>query len=421
MMDQILFFIRYGLLLLFGIELSTAFSGVRHTRKNIGILLGAFAAFSVFQLITFFYLGEESVWLLYPLITHLPTFLLLRLVYHKRITTIIAAITSAYACCQPANWFSLLIRTLTNSPVAEHITHIAVSILTAIIIHRLISPQLSVLYSKPSRQSYVFSLVPVVYYIFDYSLSTYSDIWVENSLVASEFVLLMLCVVYLCSCSLYYHEYEKNRDAERKEHLFRITVEQQAKEVETIRRNEQEIRMLRHDMRLLLRNLALCLENEDFENARTMVSSFADNVDSTAIKRYCDSDATNYIISDYASKCALRQIPFYPSVEIAELPIDEVLFANILSNALDNAINAQIGLPPERRCIRMMLKVHNNKFLFSVRNTYANEPKFVDGMPISTKKDHGYGTQSILHLTTRLGGHCQFMLEGGQFVLRIVI
>ena len=97
------------------------------------------------------------------------------------------------------------------------------------------------------------------------------------------------------------------------------------------------------------------------------------------------------------------------------------MFSTIVSNALDNALNAQKELPPEERNVRLMLKIHANKILLSVKNPYKNPPVMVNGIPMSSKKGHGYGTKSILYLTERLGGNCQFTLDEDSFVLRIVI
>ena len=48
-------------------------------------------------------------------------------------------------------------------------------------------------------------------------------------------------------------------------------------------------------------------------------------------------------------------------------------------------------------------------------------PAFVDGLPLSTRKGHGYGTRSIRYMTERLGGHCQFSAQEGLFILRVVL
>lgn len=68
-----------------------------------------------------------------------------------------------------------------------------------------------------------------------------------------------------------------------------------------------------------------------------------------------------------------------------------------------------------------MLKMVEGKLLLSVKNPIKNTPVFSDGLPISNKKGHGYGTQSIRYMTERLGGNCQFSAEENVFTLRVIL
>ena len=54
-------------------------------------------------------------------------------------------------------------------------------------------------------------------------------------------------------------------------------------------------------------------------------------------------------------------------------------------------------------------------------NPFLEKPIFSDGIPITTKKGHGYGTQSIRYMTERLGGNCMFSIEDQQFILRVIL
>lgn len=59
--------------------------------------------------------------------------------------------------------------------------------------------------------------------------------------------------------------------------------------------------------------------------------------------------------------------------------------------------------------------------MISVENNYLNEPIFVDGIPISKEKNHGFGSQSIVYTVDKLNGNCQFSVNNHRFILRIVI
>ena len=72
-MEEILFYLHFALLLFFGILLSAAFSGIRiFERKNLFQIGICFAFCGLLQLWGYFSFGEETVWKIYPLITHFP-------------------------------------------------------------------------------------------------------------------------------------------------------------------------------------------------------------------------------------------------------------------------------------------------------------------------------------------------------------
>lgn len=152
-----------------------------------------------------------------------------------------------------------------------------------------------------------------------------------------------------------------------------------------------------------------------------MISSYVDNIDSTVVKKYCGNTTINYILSSFHEKCKEEQINFVCSAEISDVSCDETMLSTIISNALDNAINAQKQLPEEQRKIKIMIKNHNEKLLLSVKNPFAKAPVFINRIPVSNQKGHGFGTQSIVYLTERMGGNCRFEIENGEFVLMVVI
>ena len=421
MIPSILFYTHYTFILLFGILLSFAFAGIRFTKKNIVLFTTLFVLCGLLQIAAYVTYGEIIVWKIYPLITHLPIILLLCLYYRKRILTAFVAVCSAYLFCQIPNWLGLLVESLTSNDSLSQITRIITMLAVGLIVVFQLAHYLSDIFHKDNRSVFIFGILPMVYYVFDYSMGIYTDFWLKNNRVTTEFLPFFLCIVYIIFCVIYYKEQEQKADIARKEQIVRITVEQQQKEMQAIKRSEQEIRILRHDMRHFLETLAFRLDDNDIDSAKKMISNLISTVEVTTIHRYCSNNTVNYILSNFASKCKELQIAFDTSVELAELKTDEIMLSSILSNALENAFNATKDLPIKKRSIKLMLKTSNGKLLLSVKNTYHEKPILIDGVPISHRAGHGYGTQSILYMTERLGGNCQFSVQNDIFILRVVI
>lgn len=421
MITIILFFALYTLLLLFGIVISFSFAGVKLDKKSVSIFSILFIICGLLQLIVYAHFTEQIVWNIYPLITHLPIILVLCTFFKKRILTSLVAVASAYLCCQPAKWIGILAETLTDSFTCNQIARLTSLLIVAIIVIKYLSPYISDIYNKDTRSVLIFGIVPLVYYGFDYSMGVYTLLWSHNSPIAVEFLPFFLCIVHLVFCVVYYAEHEQKAEAEQKEQIVRIVVEQQKKELQLIKQREQEIRMLRHDMRHLLSNLSLSIEQGNLETAHKMIQGYVEKVASTSIQRYCENETINYILSYFTSQCENNKITYSMDVRIDYFNYDETLFASILSNALDNAINAQKPLPLDKREIKVSLKTVNEKLLVSVKNHYNEVPQFINGLPVSIQNGHGYGTQSIQYSTERLGGTCQFMIQNNYFILRIIL
>ena len=398
-----------------------SFSGIKFTKKNIIILFVLFAIFGSIQL--FFYLtaSEEMVRRLYPVITHLPLIATIMLNYKKRLSTAIVATTSAYICCQPAKWIGLFIHFVTGDLVLESIATIIVYIVFGFFVLFYISEYVAKIYMKDDKSIYIFGIIPIVYYVFDYSMNTYLHDDLVFTHFASEFLPFFLCIVYLMFCTVYYKEHEEKQDLQQKEKLIQFSIEQQAKEIETLKRSEKEMRILRHDLRLLLSNISISLQQEDLDHAQTAIDQYITRIDNTVVQRYCDNATINYVLQNYASRCNEDGIQFYTDIELNKHIPNDTMLAILLSNALDNACNAQKELHENQRYIKVSLKISNNKLLILIKNPFKNSPVFVDGKPISQRSGHGYGIQSILATTKELNGNCQFSVNGKEFIVRIII
>ena len=67
------------------------------------------------------------------------------------------------------------------------------------------------------------------------------------------------------------------------------------------------------------------------------------------------------------------------------------------------------------------VKTMDGKIYLSVRNPVTKNPVMADGLPVSNRKGHGYGTQSIQYVTEKLGGNCQFSAKNKIFIARVII
>ena len=405
----------------FGVFISFAFAGIQYNKKNVRIMI-----FTSILLTTAVILGnllpnQVISWLIMPLLVHIPNLLLMVLYYHKRFSTALAAICTTYLLCQPPKWIYSMLTVILPDIATLKLCLFIVLFILSFLLAVYISPSISGLFNKDNKSIYIFGSVPILFYIINYFLEIKTNFWSKTDPLITEFFRFFICIIFILFCVVYYKEYEQKADLERKEQIINISFEQQKKEMALIKENEKEVRIIRHDMRLFINTLIMYINQDNKDAALKLATTLASNIEATTIEHYTSNDIVNYILSDYAEKCKINSIAFHAIVELKELNTDEIIFSSILSNALDNALNATINLPTEKRCIKLLLKNTDEKLLLSVRNSYEGKILFADGLPVTQKNGHGYGTQSIRYMTERINGNSQFTIEDNEFVLRVVI
>lgn len=419
MISTILEAIRYTLTLLFGIFVSTLFLDIKINKKNILIIFGFFYIDLALQAIFYFSKNISSVVSLYPLITHLPLFLFFILIFKKRIFPTLIAITSAYLCCQISNWSTIFVSSFING-TADIIYSLSLILSFGLIVKFVYLP-ISQLLKKESSELLSFGIIPIFYYIFDYISTVYTQLLYLGNKITVEFTPFLLCICYFVFCTVYFKQYEEKQRIEMNNKLMDMKQTQVEKEMTLMEENEKKIVLLRHDMRHFLNNILNDLENNQNEHAIEYIHTLSDSFDQTVRKQYCLNDTVNMIIASYENRIQEENIDFRYQLSVPKkLDISDIDLTSILSNALENALKAVLLLK-DYRFIHLTIEDRGGKLLISIENNYLNEPIFVDGLPISRERNHGFGTQSIVYTVEKLNGNCQFSINNHHFLLRIVI
>lgn len=419
MISTILEAIRYTLTLLFGIFVSTLFLDIKINKKNILIIFGFFYIDLALQAIFYFSKNISSVVSLYPLITHLPLFLFFILIFKKRIFPTLIAITSAYLCCQISNWTTIFVSSFING-TADIIYSLSLILSFGLIVKFVYLP-ISQLLKKESSELLSFGIIPIFYYIFDYISTVYTQLLYLGNKITVEFTPFLLCICYFVFCTVYFKQYEEKQRIEMNNKLMDMKQTQVEKEMTLMEENEKKIVLLRHDMRHFLNNILNDLENNQNEHAIEYIHTLSDSFDQTVRKQYCLNNTINMIIASYENRIQEENIDFHYQLSVPKkLDISDIDLTSILSNALENALKAVLLLK-DYRFIHLTIEERCGKLLISVENNYLNEPIFVDGLPISKEKNHGFGSQSIVNTVEKLNGNCQFSVNDHRFTLRIVI
>lgn len=422
MLVNILSLIHHATTLLFGVYASAAFLGIHMNRRNILTLFGFSCASGVLYVLSFVLYGTSYTEEIYPLIIHIPLVLFLTLYYKYNAPISILSVLTAYLCCQISNWIGIAAMTLTHQEWIYYGVRILVTITTFILLLHYVSDITAQLLQKPIKSLLILGFMPFIYYIFDYVTSIYTSLLFSGLEIVGEFLGFVLCITYLMFLFLYFKEYEVSQEARQRSQILEMKRIQSEKELDAIRRSEKSVSILRHDMRHFLLTISAYIEENEKDKALAYINDVIHNADKTALQRYCKNDIVNLILSSHEARIEQLQVQFQYSIQIPEtLPFSDVDMTAILSNALENAIQAVEKLPESQRFIKLDMKMNDNKFLIALKNTYADKPELIDGLPYTAESGHGFGTRSIWYVTEKLGGSCQFRVSDEYFILQIIL
>lgn len=95
---------------------------------------------------------------------------------------------------------------------------------------------------------------------------------------------------------------------------------------------------------------------------------------------------------------------------------------SLFGNILDNAIESVGGLAEEKRFLDLRISVKNAFLCISAENYCENEPRFAEGLPVTTKEDkayHGFGVRSMSAVVKKYGGEICFSYKDHLFSVTI--
>ena len=179
--------------------------------------------------------------------------------------------------------------------------------------------------------------------------------------------------------------------------------------MEAVRAAEDAIRTERHDLRHRLQAVAELVSRGDKDAALDFLDAAQKRLDERKEIRWCRPPVLDAVFSSYFDQAQNQGILVEANIALPDtLPANEGELAIVLANALENAIHANLELPPELREIRCKM-VGSPGVMLEISNPYTGEISFdSSGLPVAQREGHGMGIQSISAFCRKNGAVCRF-------------
>ncbi|MBO5153207.1 MAG: sensor histidine kinase [Eubacterium sp.] len=408
----------------FGSILSASFCDSLTTRRKRNIFVCSMLFFPLLQGVVYFLWGAEFMREIYPLVVHLPLLLLLYALTGRLLWPLFSILT-AYLCCQLRRWIALFAVAILSGgqPMQDFFELLLTVPLLLFLLHNA-SPLVRQLSDYPAKTQCQFGSIPLVYYVFDYLTSVYTDLLASGDPVVVEFMPFVCCAAYLVF--LLYNSVKERTQNQLKQaqKSLGIQLNQAVREIDALRESQMLASQYRHDMRHHLQYVSACIENGQEEQAQAYISGICKEIDAQKVERYCENEAANLILSAFAGRAKKEGIEIKIRGSLpAFILISDSDLCVLLSNALENALHAcQLLAAAKEACV---IDVHfynkDDRLFLQIENPCGDDISFENGIPVSHEPGHGIGVQSIYAIVERYNGMCTFLVQNHHFILRLSI
>lgn len=246
---------------------------------------------------------------------------------------------------------------------------------------------------------------------------------VEYGIVTTLLVLLSnTCIILIVSRII------KDYKIRNENKILRESVDKEVKNYIASSRENQKVREMYHD----IKNHIICI-NELYKSGNPeLAGEYIQKIEGS-LKKYesvRNEFNTGHIISDSILKnkksmCDEYGINFECKVDFSRYDfLDMTDFCTILSNLLDNAIEACLQVEHSDRYIKISNSIVNNFSLLIVENSKENEIKKDGSKILTSKKDrsiHGIGIDNVRSCVENYNGDMKINYDESSFKVRIMI
>ena len=271
---------------------------------------------------------------------------------------------------------------------------------------------------------YVFWILPLLFLVLNlFMIPRYPELLYQGRMMRM-YILISLVLLFLLL--LFYFMFYLMADTLNRNHRLNQEnqfLSMQQKQYDNLRTAIAETREARHDMRHHFDALLSLAGQKEWNKLEKYLSDANDSIPNSNLN-LCENAAVDGIASHYGLLYRKHNIPFSFELDLPlELPVPEIDFCVVLSNLLENALEASLHTNPKKRHIKTQAYLHSNHIiLLTVENAFDGTIKEKNGAFQSSKrKGEGVGIQSIRRIAEKNGGYSRFLYEDGIFCANIML
>ena len=396
------------------------------TGKQRGILFALLAVLSICNHLLRVWVGSETYGKLLLFAMHLPTFLVFLRLTKCGVIKMMFMIFSAVIFTSPTVFVGNAVKNVffANSVGALFLSNLIVYLVMLLLAQFVFRKGFNYLLKYGDNRAFLlFSLVPLLYYIYMFCVMNL-DLSAMHSYGGYVVRLLPTVEVYMFYVLLLhnYKHLSERMELDTAQAALAQKLEAAQEQIVLLNEAQSQTAVYQHDMRHHMLLLKGFLDAEKYEQAEAYICKVQADLEAINPKRFCENETVNLLCTSFMKKAERMDVRLQVQVNLPqEISISDTEFCSVVSNGLENALNAAAKVETTRRWVEFNCNIKQNKLLLEIQNPYEGEVILRDGLPVSVKAEHGYGCQSIRAITEKNRGLCAFEPKDGLFVMQVIL
>ena len=278
---------------------------------------------------------------------------------------------------------------------------------------------------KLKKEEYIIIIIFYIIFLIVVLLSIAMSRNVDFSLIWQKTFLILDMLMFIANIivlKMIFHINQQNH-YEMENALLYMQITQQEKRIREEEKNYREVQLLRHDLKRYLVTYRQLLQEGKYEVIEADIDKILGKRLNTNHCVYTENTILNAVICEKMEQCSIKNIKIEVQVN-ADKDMDSIEYGVVLSNLLDNAIEAEEQEKEENRYICLNIGVEQNMIHLVVSN-YISESVLQNNALLETSKKnkqlHGIGLRGVKEFVNNKEGEIEIFKENHMFVVHICV
>ena len=278
---------------------------------------------------------------------------------------------------------------------------------------------------KLKKEEYIIIIIYYIIFLIVVLLSIAMSRNVDFSLIWQKTFLILDMLMFIANIivlKMIFHINQQNH-YEMENALLYMQITQQEKRIREEEKNYREVQLLRHDLKRYLVTYRQLLQEGKYEVIEADIDKILGKRLNTNHCVYTENTILNAVICEKMEQCSIKNIKIEVQVN-ADKDMDSIEYGVVLSNLLDNAIEAEEQEKEENRYICLNIGVEQNMIHLVVSN-YISESVLQNNALLETSKKnkqlHGIGLRGVKEFVNNKEGEIEIFKENHMFVVHICV